>query len=168
MRNEAFKKVISTKSLQNTSRGRSNLSQMFFKIGALNNFAIFSGLDSLFNKVSCLEACDFIKKRLQHSYFPMNMAEFLRTAFFKEHFWWLLLKRSYWAPPQVFSIFMNVHEFSNFLLWEVYPSVVIHEQCIFIINDQTGSERNNVQRLLKIDWTEIYFNNLTSIACSYR
>ena len=114
MRNEASKKVISTKSLRNTSRGRSNLSQMFFKIGVLNNFAIFSGLDSLFNKVSCLEACDFIKKRLQHSYFPMNMAEFLRTAFFKEHFWWLLLKRSYWAPPQVFSIFMNVHEFFKF------------------------------------------------------
>ena len=45
---------------------RSRCSQMFFKIGALKNFAIFR-----------------IKKRLQHRCFLVNIATFLRTVFFK-------------------------------------------------------------------------------------
>ena len=39
-------------------------------------------LESLFNKVSGLMACNFIKKRLQDRCFPVNIATFLRTAFF--------------------------------------------------------------------------------------
>ena len=58
-------------------------------------------------------------------------------------------------------MFMN---FSNFLLWEVYPSVVIHhEQCIFLTYDPAGRERNNFQQLIKINWTKIHFYNFTSI-----
>ena len=34
---------------------------------------------------------NFIKKRLQHRFFPVNIAKFLRTTFFIEHLWWLLL-----------------------------------------------------------------------------
>ena len=55
----------------------SSCSQMFFKIGILKNFAIFTG------KHLCL--------RLKHRCFPVNVAKFLRTAFFIEHIWWLLL-----------------------------------------------------------------------------
>ena len=40
-------------------------------------------LDSLFNKVASLEACDLIKKRLQLSCFPLNIAKFLRTPILK-------------------------------------------------------------------------------------
>ena len=36
-------------------------------------------LESLFNKVSGLQACIFIKKRLQHRCFPVNIAKFLKT-----------------------------------------------------------------------------------------
>ena len=36
------------------------------------------------------KACNFIKWRLQHRRFPVNMAEFLRTVFL-EHLRWLLL-----------------------------------------------------------------------------
>ena len=36
-------------------------------------------LKSLFNKVA--EACNFIKKRLQHRCFPVNIAKYLRTTF---------------------------------------------------------------------------------------
>ena len=36
---------------------------------------------SLFNKVAGLQTCNFIKKRLQDSCFPVNVAKFLRTAF---------------------------------------------------------------------------------------
>ena len=37
-------------------------------------------------------ACNFIKKRLWHRYFPVNFAKFLRTSLFTEHLRWLLLK----------------------------------------------------------------------------
>ena len=40
-------------------------------------------LDFLFNKVAVLKAYNFIKKRLQHRCFPVNIAKILRTAFFK-------------------------------------------------------------------------------------
>ena len=43
MQNEALSKPISTKSLQNTSRGRRSRSQKFFKIGDLKHFTIFTG-----------------------------------------------------------------------------------------------------------------------------
>ena len=63
---------------------------MFFKIVLLKNFAIFTGhayeycsihrktpgLESLFNKVPSLQARNFIKKRLQHRSFSMNIAIF--------------------------------------------------------------------------------------------
>ena len=32
-----------------------------------------------------------LKKRLWHRCFPVNFAKFLRTPFFTEHLWWLLL-----------------------------------------------------------------------------
>ena len=37
------------------------------------------------------KACNFIKKRLCHRYFPANLGKFLRTTIFIEHLWWLLL-----------------------------------------------------------------------------
>ena len=65
------------------------------KKDALKNFAKFTGKHmcwSLFlNKVAGLKAYNFIEKRLQHRCFPDNIAKFLRTPFFKEHPWWLLL-----------------------------------------------------------------------------
>ena len=40
-------------------------------------------LDSLFNNVACLQAYNFIKKRLQHWYFPVKFAKFLPTSILK-------------------------------------------------------------------------------------
>ena len=60
-------------------------SYMFFKTG-VNSFAIFTGKRlgwSLFE--------NFIKKRLQHNCFPVNIATFLGKFFYIEHLWWLLL-----------------------------------------------------------------------------
>ena len=48
-------------------------------------------LDSLFNKVLDLQTSNFIKKWLQHRCFPVNFANFLRTAFSIEHLWWRVL-----------------------------------------------------------------------------
>ena len=42
-------------------------------------------LKSPFNKVTGLKACNFIKKRLQHRSFPVNIAKLLRTPTFTPH-----------------------------------------------------------------------------------
>ena len=62
--------------------------------GRHKNFATFTGkhlfvLESLFNKV-----CNFIKKRLKHKCFPLNIAKFLRTPTLKNICERLLLKGS--------------------------------------------------------------------------
>ena len=50
-------------------------------------------LESLLNKVAGLKACNFIKKRLQHRFFPLIVTKFIRTASFIEQLWWLLQVR---------------------------------------------------------------------------
>ena len=74
---------------------RSSRYHMFFKISIPKNLAIFTGKhlrQSFFcNKVKSLQACNFSKKRFQHRCLPVIIAKFLRTAFFVEHVWWLLL-----------------------------------------------------------------------------
>ena len=40
------------------------------------------------------QACNYIKKRLQHRCFSVKFAKFLRIPFFTEHLWWLLLDES--------------------------------------------------------------------------
>ena len=59
---------------------------MFFKT---------SVLESRFNKVADLKACHFIKKRLQHRCFPVNIANFLRTPILKNSCKELLPKVEY-------------------------------------------------------------------------
>ena len=39
-------------------------------------------LESLLDKVPILQECNFIKKRLQHSCFPVKFPKYLRTPFF--------------------------------------------------------------------------------------
>ena len=69
---------------------RSMRSQMLFKIGAVKNFALFTGkhLWSLF----LIKAYSFSNKGLQHSCFFIYIAKFLSTALFIEHLRRLLLK----------------------------------------------------------------------------
>ena len=54
----------------------------FFKICVLKHFAIFTG-KRLFWSLFILrpEVCNFIKKILQRSCFPVNIGKFTRTAF---------------------------------------------------------------------------------------
>ena len=106
--------------------------------------------ESLFNKIAGLKVCNFIRKRLHHSCFlVVNIVKFLRTAFFIEHpaggcFW-------KWVAELLLKVFLfkwMFMSFSNFLLWEVYPSIVIHGQCIFITFDSARRERN-LSKLIK-------------------
>ena len=65
---------------------RISRSQMFFEIGVLKVCNIHRKtpvLESLFSKVASLEAYKFIKKRLQHRCFPVNIANFLRKFYLK-------------------------------------------------------------------------------------
>ena len=71
---------------------KSSRLQIFFRTDVLKNFAIFKGNTWVFfNKVTDLQLCGFIKKGLQFRYFPLNIAKFLGTAFFIEHFRRLVL-----------------------------------------------------------------------------
>ena len=38
-------------------------------------------LESLFNEVTGLQACNFIEKRLQRRHFPVNITKYLRTPY---------------------------------------------------------------------------------------
>ena len=40
-------------------------------------------LKYLFNRVACLQICNFLKKRLQHRYFPMEFTKYLRKPILK-------------------------------------------------------------------------------------
>ena len=55
-------------------------------------------LECPFNKVAALQACNFIKKRLQHRLFPVNIAKLLRTPILKNICERLLLKTSSKQP----------------------------------------------------------------------
>ena len=63
--------------------------------GVLRNFPKITGkhlCQSLFfNKVAGLRPAPLLKKRLWHRCFPVNFEKFLRTPFYIEHLWWMLL-----------------------------------------------------------------------------
>ena len=52
-------------------------------------------LESVFNKVAGLQACDFTKKRLQHKCFPVKFAKFLKHLLWRtsvNDYFWMMLK----------------------------------------------------------------------------
>ena len=75
------------KTMKCLSISRSSHQKCSVKKGVLKNFANVTGknpvLESLFDKVPCLQACNFILKRLQHRYFPVKFAIFLRTPIWR-------------------------------------------------------------------------------------
>ena len=72
-------------------------------------------LESLFNKVAGLKACNFIKNRLQHGC-VVKFANLLRTSFFTEHLRWLLLEQHHTNVSfENFQILGNGH--SDFRKW---------------------------------------------------
>ena len=77
---------------------RSSLSQVFCKKRVLKNFTKFTGKNQcqslFFDKVANLRPAILLKKKkkIWHRCFPVNFVKFLRTPFFIEHLWWLLLR----------------------------------------------------------------------------
>ena len=78
---------------------RSSRPGVFCKKGAVKNFTKFTvkhPCQSLFfNKVSGFRPATLLKKRPWHRCFTVNFVEFLRTPFFIERLWWLLLSLSW-------------------------------------------------------------------------
>ena len=74
---------------------RSSRAEVFFKKGDLRNLAKFTGKhlcqSRFLNIVAGLRPTTLLKKKLWHRCFPVNFAKCLRTPFFIEHLWWLLL-----------------------------------------------------------------------------
>ena len=81
---------IQPKCVQTSSKGQLTLNKkkkqpfaVFFRIGVLKNFAIFTEKHlcwSLFlYKKTRLQSWNFIKKRLQHRCFPVNIANFFKA-----------------------------------------------------------------------------------------
>ena len=64
-------------------------------------------LESLFDNVACLKACYFIKKRLQHRRFPVNIAKFLKSSFFIENLQRLPLK-DYTSPDGLWRYWKEI------------------------------------------------------------
>ena len=95
---------------------RSSHRRCSVKKAILKHFAIFAGKRLcrllFFNKVACHQACNFVKKRLQHRYFLANIRKFIRRPILKNiskrlHCWKVfcenvfqirseLSKRNYW------------------------------------------------------------------------
>ena len=70
-------------------------------------------LKSRFNKVACLRATKFIKKRLKHRYFSLS-AKILRTVFLKNVYERLLLSREFIiACPMSFQLSICIQEFEK-------------------------------------------------------
>ena len=64
-----------------SSHRRCSIKKLFLKI--LQNPQKTHVLESLFKRVAALKACNFIKTRLLHRCFPMNIAKFLRLPILK-------------------------------------------------------------------------------------
>ena len=92
--------------------------QMFFKIGVIKKFAIFTGKHLCWR----LFLINFVKRRLQHRCFAVNISKFLRTAFFIEHFRWLLLQMLYKKDvPKNFANFTRMHRYRSPFLSSCRP-----------------------------------------------
>ena len=68
---------------RSTSR-RCSVKKLFLNISTIHR-------KNLYRSLFLIKFWNFIEKRLWYRCFQVNFAKFLRTAFFKEQLWWLLL-----------------------------------------------------------------------------
>ena len=91
-----------------------------------------------------LQACNFIKNKLQQRCFPVNIAKSLRAVFFIKHFRWLLLRFTstfrnyYWKNRWITVKKDHVHctpKWTMFVLQLSRRQLAFHIQCkmLFII-----------------------------------
>ena len=86
---------------------RCSVKNVFLKISQYSKKNTCVGV--FFNKVAGLKTCNFIKKRLQHSCFPVIIAKFLRTSISKNNSERLLL----FMQRLLLAILENKHQLSE-------------------------------------------------------
>ena len=75
----------------------------------------------LYQILFCLQTCNFIKKRLQHRCFHVNIAKFIRTPILKNICEWLLLSKGqirtdpYFFCMHSLKIFSHIHTHCQFV-----------------------------------------------------
>ena len=86
---------LSYRYAKNTIAVQKQPPKVFCKKGVLKNFANITRkhlCQSLFfNKVAGLSLQHYQKRDSDTGFFPVNLAKILRTSFFIEHLWWLVL-----------------------------------------------------------------------------
>ena len=96
-------------------RYKAVVQKVFCKKGVLRNFAKFTGkhlcYSLFFNKVAGLRVATLLKKETLAQCFPVK---FLRTTFYIEHLWWLLL-----------SVFTTIAAFSSLLFSQKFSIIDI-------------------------------------------
>ena len=101
-------------------------------------------LESLFNKVADLKACNFIKKRLQDRCFPLKFAIFLKNVFcFIQYLRWLFLHICIcytWKKIWRVHCVQYFHNF-NILFWRLLPHF------LSVVRKGIGMDWINVTRL---------------------
>ena len=113
--------------------------QIFFRIGVLKikhsqNSQENTCVGVSFNKIAGLQACNSIKKKLQHRCFAVKIEKFLRTDFSMEHLWWLLLElREFFCLIYNFEFFCLIYNFKN-----VWRQLVWHKHNL-MISSSVGS-----------------------------
>ena len=97
-------------------------------------------LKSLFNKVAGIHAWNITGKRMQHKCFPVNIAKCLRTVFFIEHLWWLLLDL---AISTFNPLMQNTAKWSDTLKES-------HSKCCKIVNVRLNILRHYVLCIIRL------------------
>ena len=87
--------ILTTINFSGLIKDKISRPELFYKIGALKNFAKFSGKhlwqSLFFNKVA--ETCNFIKKDTLAQVFSCKFWEIFKNTFLTEHLRWLLLQK---------------------------------------------------------------------------
>ena len=78
---------------------------MFFEISGLKNFALFTK-KCLCWSLLLIKGLELYQKETSTQVFSLDIAKFLRKAFFTEHFWWLLLN---YQSLKRYSITILIH-----------------------------------------------------------
>ena len=96
-------------------------------------------LESSFNKVTWLQLCSFIKKRLQHRFFPLKFAKFLRTLILKniserlllcfyiffEAYTMLLSSKQSSADNFWFALLLKVQSIFTYVFYRQNPKLIL-------------------------------------------
>ena len=81
-------------------------------------------LESLFNKFAGLKACSFIKKRIQHKGFPVNIVKFFRIAFLQNTsggcFWNLGIDEKIFVPISIINFILLPKA-----IWQLCPNLAL-------------------------------------------